>query len=53
MLPSVVQINVKGDDESGSGTGIIISSDGEILTNNTVTAVAGNDGIITVAFNDG
>ncbi|MEV7397815.1 trypsin-like peptidase domain-containing protein [Aeromicrobium sp. NPDC092404] len=53
VLPSVVQINVKGDDESGSGTGIIISSDGEILTNNHVTAVAGDDGIITVAFNDG
>ena len=53
VLPSVVQINVKGDEESGSGTGIIISSDGEILTNNHVTAVAGNDGIITVAFSDG
>lgn len=53
VLPSVVQINVKGDEESGSGTGIIISSDGEILTNNHVTAVAGDDGIITVAFNDG
>lgn len=53
VLPSVVQINVKGDEESGSGTGIIISSDGEILTNNHVTAVAGDDGIITVAFSDG
>ncbi|VXC45200.1 S1C family serine protease [Aeromicrobium sp. 9AM] len=53
VLPSVVQINVKGDEESGSGTGIIISSDGEILTNNHVTAVAGKDGIITVAFSDG
>ena len=53
VLPSVVQINVKGADEAGSGTGIIISSDGEILTNNHVTAVAGKDGIITVAFSDG
>ncbi len=53
VLPSVVQINVKGDEESGSGTGIIISSDGQILTNNHVTAVAGDDGIITVAFSDG
>ncbi|MEJ7634922.1 trypsin-like peptidase domain-containing protein [Aeromicrobium sp.] len=53
VLPSVVQINVKGDEESGSGTGIIISSDGEILTNNHVTAAAGDKGIITVAFNDG
>ncbi len=53
VLPSVVQINVKGDEESGSGTGIIISSDGQILTNNHVTAVAGKSGIITVAFSDG
>ena len=53
VLPSVVQINVKGDEESGSGTGIIISSDGQILTNNHVTSVAGKDGLITVAFNDG
>ena len=53
VLPSVVQINVKGSSESGSGTGIIISSDGEILTNNHVVEVAGNSGTITVAFNDG
>lgn len=53
VLPSVVQINVKGGQESGSGTGIIISSDGEILTNNHVVAVAGDGGTITVAFNDG
>ena len=53
VLPSVVQINVKGSSESGSGTGIIISSDGEILTNNHVVEVAGNSGTLTVAFNDG
>jgi putative serine protease PepD len=53
VLPSVVQINVKGGQESGSGTGIIVSDDGEILTNNHVVAVAGDSGIITVAFNDG
>jgi putative serine protease PepD len=53
VLPSVVQINVKGGQESGSGTGIIISSDGNILTNNHVVSVAGDGGTITVAFNDG
>ncbi|MCW2838555.1 MAG: trypsin [Aeromicrobium sp.] len=53
VLPSVVQINVKGGQESGSGTGIIVSSDGNILTNNHVVSVAGDDGTITVAFNDG
>ncbi|MBC7631940.1 trypsin-like peptidase domain-containing protein [Aeromicrobium sp.] len=53
VLPSVVQINVKGATESGSGTGIIISSDGQILTNNHVVEVAADKGSITVAFNDG
>ncbi|MET1038454.1 MAG: trypsin-like peptidase domain-containing protein [Aeromicrobium sp.] len=53
VLPSVVQINVKGGQESGSGTGIIISSDGNILTNNHVVDVASDGGTITVAFNDG
>jgi putative serine protease PepD len=53
VLPSVVQINVKGQSESGSGTGIIISSDGQILTNNHVVEVAADGGTITVAFNDG
>jgi putative serine protease PepD len=53
VLPSVVQINVKGSEESGSGTGIIISSDGDILTNNHVVEVAADDGSITVAFNNG
>ncbi|WP_297780930.1 trypsin-like peptidase domain-containing protein [Aeromicrobium sp.] len=53
VLPSVVQINVKGAEESGSGTGIIISDDGEILTNNHVVEVAADSGTITVAFNDG
>jgi putative serine protease PepD len=53
VLPSVVKINVQGDQESGSGSGIIISSNGEILTNNHVAAVAGQGGQISVNFNDG
>jgi putative serine protease PepD len=53
VLPSVVQINVKGKDDAGSGTGIIISSDGEIITNNHVVEVAGDSGSISVSFNDG
>ncbi|MDQ3156860.1 MAG: trypsin-like peptidase domain-containing protein, partial [Actinomycetota bacterium] len=53
VLPSVVQINVKGSSESGSGTGIIISSDGQILTNNHVVEGAADSGTITVSFNDG
>ncbi|MGZ5372959.1 MAG: trypsin-like peptidase domain-containing protein [Aeromicrobium sp.] len=53
VLPSVVQINVKGAGEAGSGTGIIISSDGQILTNNHVVEGAADSGSITVSFNDG
>ncbi|MGO4257618.1 S1C family serine protease [Marmoricola sp. RAF53] len=53
VLPSVVKINVSGSSESGSGSGIILSADGEILTNNHVVEVAGNGGSITVNFNDG
>ncbi len=53
VLPSVVKINVQGAQEQGSGSGIIISSDGEILTNNHVASVAGQNGRISVSFNDG
>lgn len=47
VLPSVVQVNV-GD---GLGSGVILSADGRILTNNHVVASAG--GQVTVKFNDG
>ncbi len=53
VLPSVVQINVRGGEEGGSGTGIILSTDGDILTNNHVVDVAQGNGSITVAFSDG
>jgi putative serine protease PepD len=53
LLPSVTQINVAGGGQAGSGTGIIISSDGQILTNNHVVESAADGGSITVAFNDG
>ena len=53
VLPSVVKIDVAGSTEAGSGSGIILSSDGEILTNNHVVAIAGTGGSIEVLFNDG
>jgi putative serine protease PepD len=53
VLPSVVKINVAGAAGSGSGSGIILSEDGEILTNFHVVEVAENGGRIVVNFNDG
>ena len=53
VLPSVVKIDVSGADGAGSGSGIILSSDGQILTNNHVVEVAAEGGALTVSFNDG
>ncbi|MFD4268571.1 S1C family serine protease [Rhodococcus sp. NPDC058481] len=53
VLPSVVQIQVAGNRAEGEGSGVILSSDGLILTNNHVAAGAGPDGKIMVAFSDG
>jgi putative serine protease PepD len=53
VLPSVVKINVTGQEGAGSGSGIILTSDGTILTNNHVVEVAGESGTITVDFADG
>ena len=57
VLPSVVKINVVGESEgqpvSGSGSGIILSEDGEILTNNHVVELAGDSGRISVSFENG
>ncbi|MCB0909377.1 MAG: hypothetical protein KDB63_19910, partial [Nocardioidaceae bacterium] len=36
VLPSVVKIDVAGSQGAGSGSGIILSADGKILTNNHV-----------------
>jgi putative serine protease PepD len=53
VLPSVVKIEVSGSTEAGSGSGIILSSDGLIMTNNHVVEIAGKSGTIKVDFNDG
>ena len=53
VLPSVVKLDVAGAQGQGSGSGIILSSDGQILTNDHVASLAGEDGEITVSFSDG
>jgi putative serine protease PepD len=53
VLPSVVKIDVTGQQGSGSGSGIILTADGTILTNNHVVEVAADGGSIEVSFDDG
>jgi putative serine protease PepD len=53
VLPSVVKINVTGAQGAGSGSGIVLSDTGEILTNNHVVEVADGSGRISVNFSDG
>jgi putative serine protease PepD len=53
VLPSVVKIDVTSGQGGGSGSGIILSSDGQILTNNHVVELANDGGSLRVTFNDG
>jgi putative serine protease PepD len=53
IQPSVVTINVAGQSESGTGSGVILRPDGYILTNNHVVSVAGTGGKIQVITTDG
>ncbi|MBE7324939.1 trypsin-like peptidase domain-containing protein [Nocardioides sp. Y6] len=53
VLPSVVRIDVAGDSGQGSGSGIVLSSDGQILTNEHVISAAGDGGSLRVSFADG
>jgi putative serine protease PepD len=53
VLPSVVSIDVTGTNQSDTGSGVVLSSNGYILTNNHVVAAAANGGSTSVTFNDG
>jgi putative serine protease PepD len=50
VLPSVVQVNVQTASGQGVGSGVILTADGQILTNNHV---AGNAEQVSVTLNDG
>jgi len=52
VLPSVVKIDVATAQGGGSGSGIVLTADGTILTNNHVVEGA-EDGSLRVSFNDG
>ncbi|MGN6205383.1 trypsin-like peptidase domain-containing protein [Humibacter sp.] len=55
VSPSVVTINVSGSQEAGTGSGVILSSDGYILTNTHVVTLDGSTGnpTVSVTTNDG
>jgi len=48
VVPSVVSIDVKGQGTEDQGTGMIIASNGYVITNNHVIAAAVGGGTITV-----
>jgi len=52
-MKSVVTLSVRGSQESGTGSGVVIRPDGYILTNEHVTAVADGGGSINVILADG
>ncbi|MDX3003989.1 trypsin-like peptidase domain-containing protein [Kribbella solani] len=53
VLPSVVKIAVATSQGAATGSGIVISKDGLIVTNNHVVAGAGQGATISVMLNDG
>ncbi|MGH3426810.1 MAG: S1C family serine protease [Mycobacteriales bacterium] len=53
VQPSVVTIDILTSNEQGNGSGLILSKDGYMLTNNHVAAAGGAKTEITVLFHDG
>ncbi|MFB6889617.1 S1C family serine protease [Kitasatospora sp. NPDC056327] len=51
--PSVVQITVQTGSGSATGTGVVLTGNGQILTNYHVVSGAAGGGRITVTFHDG
>ncbi|MGI8682105.1 MAG: S1C family serine protease, partial [Mycobacteriales bacterium] len=53
VQPSVVSITVRGSSGSDEGSGVVLRSDGTVLTNNHVIAAAADGGTIAVKFSSG
>ena len=52
VLRSVVSISVESGADGGTGSGVVLRSDGYVLTNNHVVSEAADGGTITVSFTD-
>jgi putative serine protease PepD len=54
VSPSVVEISVKSGSGSATGTGVVLTANGQILTNyHVVSSAVGGGASVTVAFSDG
>jgi putative serine protease PepD len=53
VLPSIVTLKVSSGSAGGSGTGVIIQSDGTTITNDHVIAPAGDNGTVQAVLDDG
>jgi putative serine protease PepD len=53
VTPSVVAITVRAAGQEGEGSGVVLTADGAILTNNHVVEVGTSGATITVGFSDG
>ena len=53
VLPSVVKVNVMTTQGAATGSGVVMSADGNIVTNNHVVEGAADENSITVDLSDG
>ena len=53
VLPSVVSIEVAGAEGQGTGSGVVLSEDGLVLTNDHVVSGAGGGAALRVVLDDG